>query len=90
MEDSFLYSKDKWDKSHAAPDFKMGYLVLVSTTNFNKIKGCKKNKDPFVGPFDFKDLHGENAVEVESSEELSNKHPTFPVIMIKPYKSGDA
>ncbi|MBW0571921.1 hypothetical protein O181_111636 [Austropuccinia psidii MF-1] len=37
-----------------------------------------------------KALAGENAVEVELSEELSNKHPTFPVSLIKPYKSSDA
>ncbi|MBW0585583.1 hypothetical protein O181_125298 [Austropuccinia psidii MF-1] len=24
MEDSFAYAKDKWDKSHATPDFKVG------------------------------------------------------------------
>ncbi|MBW0462301.1 hypothetical protein O181_002016 [Austropuccinia psidii MF-1] len=35
-------------------------------------------------------LHGENATEVELSEELSNKHPTFPVILVKPYKSSDS
>ncbi|MBW0553570.1 hypothetical protein O181_093285, partial [Austropuccinia psidii MF-1] len=40
MEDSFSCDKDKWDKSHATPDFKVGDLVLVSTTNFNNIKGC--------------------------------------------------
>ncbi|MBW0549021.1 hypothetical protein O181_088736 [Austropuccinia psidii MF-1] len=44
MEDSFAYAKDKWDKAHATPDFKGGDLVLVSNTNFNKIKGCKKLK----------------------------------------------
>ncbi|MBW0588151.1 hypothetical protein O181_127866 [Austropuccinia psidii MF-1] len=38
MEDSFAYAKDKWDKSHATPDFKVGDLVLVSTTNLNNIK----------------------------------------------------
>ncbi|MBW0528027.1 hypothetical protein O181_067742 [Austropuccinia psidii MF-1] len=90
MEQSFAYSKDKWDLSHATPDFKVGDLVLVSTTNFNNIKGCKKLKDSFAGPFVIKALHGENAVEVELSEELSNKHPTFPVSLIKPYKSSDA
>ncbi|MBW0547535.1 hypothetical protein O181_087250 [Austropuccinia psidii MF-1] len=90
MEDSFAYAKDKWDKSHATPDFKVGDLVLVSTTNFNNIKGCKKLKDFFPGPFVIKALHGENSVEVELSEELSNKHPTFPVSLIKPYKSSDA
>ncbi|MBW0492586.1 hypothetical protein O181_032301 [Austropuccinia psidii MF-1] len=34
-------------------------------------------------------LDGKNSVEVELSEELGNKHPTFPVSLIKPYKSGD-
>ncbi|MBW0512894.1 hypothetical protein O181_052609 [Austropuccinia psidii MF-1] len=90
IEDSFAYAKDKWVKSHATPDFKVGDLALVSTTNFNNIKGCKKLKDSFAGPFVIKALHGENAVEVELSEELSNKHPTFPVSLIKPYKSSDA
>ncbi|MBW0549509.1 hypothetical protein O181_089224 [Austropuccinia psidii MF-1] len=66
MEESFAYAKDKWNKSHATPDFKVGDLVPVSSTNFNNIKG------------------------LELSEELSNKHPTFPVSLIKPYKSSDA
>ncbi|MBW0502135.1 hypothetical protein O181_041850 [Austropuccinia psidii MF-1] len=90
MEDSFAYARDKWDKSHATPDFKVGDLVLVSTTNFNNIKGCKKLKDSFAGPFVIKALQGENAVEVELSEELSDKNPTFPVSLIKLYKSSDA
>ncbi|MBW0576271.1 hypothetical protein O181_115986 [Austropuccinia psidii MF-1] len=90
MEYSFAYAKDKWDKSHATPDLKVGDLVLVSTTNFNNIKGCRNLKYSFSGPFVIKALHGENAVEVELSEELSNKHPTFPVSLIKPYKSSDA
>ncbi|MBW0539448.1 hypothetical protein O181_079163 [Austropuccinia psidii MF-1] len=90
MEDSFAYAKDKWDKSHATPDFKVGYLVLVSARNFNNIKGCKRLKDSFAGPFVIKPLHGENTVEVELSEELSNKHPTFSVSLIKPYKSSDS
>ncbi|MBW0564922.1 hypothetical protein O181_104637 [Austropuccinia psidii MF-1] len=62
MEDSFAYGKDKWDKSHATPDFKVRDLVLVSTTNFNKIKGCKKLKDSFALPVVIKTLHGENSV----------------------------
>ncbi|MBW0561337.1 hypothetical protein O181_101052 [Austropuccinia psidii MF-1] len=90
VEDSFSYAKDKWDKSHATSDFKVGDLVLVSTTNSNNIKGCKKLKDSFAGPFVIKALHGENAIEVELSEYLSNKHPTFPVSLVKPYKSSNA
>ncbi|MBW0539411.1 hypothetical protein O181_079126 [Austropuccinia psidii MF-1] len=90
MEDSFTYAKEKWDKSHAPPDFKVGNWVLVSTTNFNNIKGCKNIKDSFSGPFFIKALHGENVVELELSEELSNKHPTFTVSLINTYKSSDA
>ncbi|MBW0586221.1 hypothetical protein O181_125936 [Austropuccinia psidii MF-1] len=81
MEDSFAYAKDRWDKSHATLDFKVGDLVLVSTTNFTNIKGCTNLKESFAGPF---------VVEVELSEELSNKHPTFPVSVINPYKYSDA
>ncbi|MBW0515480.1 hypothetical protein O181_055195 [Austropuccinia psidii MF-1] len=90
MEDPFAYCKDKWDNSHATPDFKVGDLVLVSMTNFNNFKGCKKLKYFFAGTFFIKALHGETAVELEVSEERSNKHPTFPVSLIKPYKSSDA
>ncbi|MBW0550912.1 hypothetical protein O181_090627 [Austropuccinia psidii MF-1] len=89
MEDVFAYAKEKWDKTHATPDFKVGDLVLVSTTNFNNIKVCKNLKDSFSGSFVIKSLHGENSVEVELSEELSNKNPTFSVSLIKPYKSSD-
>ncbi|MBW0525064.1 hypothetical protein O181_064779 [Austropuccinia psidii MF-1] len=88
MEDYFAYAKDKWDKSHATPAFKVGDLVIVSKTNLNNIKGFKKLKDSFAGRLVIKALHRENAVEVELSEELSNKHPTFPVRLIKPYKSS--
>ncbi|MBW0547733.1 hypothetical protein O181_087448 [Austropuccinia psidii MF-1] len=90
MENSFAYAKDKWDKSHATPDFKVGDLVLVSTTNLNNIKGIKKLKDFFAGPFVTKAPHRENAVDIKLCEELSSKHPTFPLSLIKPYKSSDA
>ncbi|MBW0468033.1 hypothetical protein O181_007748 [Austropuccinia psidii MF-1] len=51
MNDAFDYAKQKWDKSHKIPDFKVGDLVLMSTLNFNNIKGPKKLKDSYVGPF---------------------------------------
>ncbi|MBW0504851.1 hypothetical protein O181_044566 [Austropuccinia psidii MF-1] len=82
-DDAFEYAKQKWDKSHKVPDFKVGYLLLVSTLNFNNIKGPKKLQDSYVGPFVIAALHGTNAVQVELSGELENKHPTFPVSLIK-------
>ncbi|MBW0568612.1 hypothetical protein O181_108327, partial [Austropuccinia psidii MF-1] len=45
------YNKQRWDKSHMEPDFKEGDQVLVSTLNFNNLKGPKKMRDSFVGPF---------------------------------------
>ncbi|MBW0549712.1 hypothetical protein O181_089427 [Austropuccinia psidii MF-1] len=62
MEDSFSYAQDKWDKQHATPDFEVGYLVLLSTTNVNNTKGCKKLKDSFEGAFLIKAINGEKAV----------------------------
>ncbi|MBW0582513.1 hypothetical protein O181_122228 [Austropuccinia psidii MF-1] len=77
MNDAFDYAKQKWDKSHKVPDFKVGDLVLVSTLNFNNIKGPKKLEDSYVGPFVIVALHGTNAVQVELSGELENKRPLF-------------
>ncbi|MBW0591571.1 hypothetical protein O181_131286 [Austropuccinia psidii MF-1] len=70
MNDSFRYAKQKWDKSHKVPDFKVGDLVLVSSLNFNNIKGPKKLKDYYVGPFIIVALHGANSVQVELSGEF--------------------
>ncbi|MBW0576133.1 hypothetical protein O181_115848 [Austropuccinia psidii MF-1] len=64
MNDAFDYAKQNWDKSHKVPGFKGGDLFLVSTLNFNNIKGPKKLKDYYVGPFIIIALHGSNAVHV--------------------------
>ncbi|MBW0468269.1 hypothetical protein O181_007984 [Austropuccinia psidii MF-1] len=89
MNDASYYAKQKWDKSHKVPDFKVGDLVLVITLNFHNIKGPKKLKDFYVGPFVIAALHGTNAVQMEFSGELESKHPPFPVSLIKPYQQAD-
>ncbi|MBW0504326.1 hypothetical protein O181_044041 [Austropuccinia psidii MF-1] len=79
MDDAFDYEKQKWEKSHKVPDFKVGDLVLVSTLNFDNIKGPKKFKDSYVGPFVIVSLHGANAVQVELSadkELFALRNPT--------------
>ncbi|MBW0525292.1 hypothetical protein O181_065007 [Austropuccinia psidii MF-1] len=78
MNDTFDYAKQKWDKSHKVPDFKVGDLLLVPTLNFNNIKGPKKLKDSYLGPFFIVALHGTNAVQVELSGELESNTPPFP------------
>ncbi|MBW0551135.1 hypothetical protein O181_090850 [Austropuccinia psidii MF-1] len=88
MQDSFKYAKERWVKSQKHPDFKIGDLVLLSTLNFHNIKGPKKLEDSFAGKFMIKALHGPNAVQLELKSELMNKHPAFPVILIKPYSSS--
>ncbi|MBW0507488.1 hypothetical protein O181_047203 [Austropuccinia psidii MF-1] len=67
------------------PDFKEGDQVLVSTLRFNNLKGSKKMRDSFVGPFTIMKLIGKNAVEVKLTEEFSRKHPVFPVSLVKPF-----
>ncbi|MBW0535120.1 hypothetical protein O181_074835 [Austropuccinia psidii MF-1] len=89
MQDSFKYAKERWDKSHQPPDFKIADLVLVSTLNLNNIKGPKRLKDSFAGQFMIKALHGPNASQLELTGELMSKHQTFPVILIKYYSSSD-
>ncbi|MBW0514124.1 hypothetical protein O181_053839 [Austropuccinia psidii MF-1] len=89
LQDSFKYAKERWDTSHKPPDFKIGDLVLVSTLNLNNIKGPKKFKDSFSGPFMIKPLHGPNAVQLELTGELINKHPAFPVSLIRPYSTSE-
>ncbi|MBW0518707.1 hypothetical protein O181_058422 [Austropuccinia psidii MF-1] len=89
MIDSFKYAKEGWIESHKPPDFESGDLVLVSTLNFNNIKDPKKLEYTFAGPFMIKALHGPNAVQLELTGELMSKHPAFPLILIKPYRSSD-
>ncbi|MBW0558028.1 hypothetical protein O181_097743 [Austropuccinia psidii MF-1] len=89
MQESFEYVNERWDKGHKPPDFKIGDLVLVSTLNFNNKGGPKKLNNCFAGPFMIKALHGPHAVQLQLTGELINKHPTFPVSLIKPYSSSD-
>ncbi|MBW0558218.1 hypothetical protein O181_097933 [Austropuccinia psidii MF-1] len=67
------------------PDFKEGDQVLVSTLNFNNLKGPKTMRDSFVEPFITINLVGKNAVEVKLTERLSGKHAVFPVSFVNPH-----
>ncbi|MBW0465450.1 hypothetical protein O181_005165 [Austropuccinia psidii MF-1] len=89
MQDFFKYAKYRWDKSHKQPDFEVGDLFLVSILSFNNIKGSKKLKYFFAGHFMIRALHGPNAVKLELTGELINKHPNFPVSLKNPYSSSD-
>ncbi|MBW0537508.1 hypothetical protein O181_077223 [Austropuccinia psidii MF-1] len=89
MKDTFKYAKERWDKSHKPPYFKIEELVLVSTLNFNNIKGPKKLKYSFARPVIIKALHGLNAVQLELAGEFMNKHPKFPVSLIRPSSSSE-
>ncbi|MBW0468676.1 hypothetical protein O181_008391 [Austropuccinia psidii MF-1] len=79
------YNKQRWHKSHMEPDFKEGDKVLVSTLSLNNLKGPKKMRDSFLGPFTIIKLIGKNAVGVKLTAEFSRKHPVFLVSLVKPY-----
>ncbi|MBW0501766.1 hypothetical protein O181_041481 [Austropuccinia psidii MF-1] len=89
MQYSFKYADGRCDKSHKPLDFKVGDLVIVLTLNFNNIKCQEKLQDSFEGTFIIRELHGPNAVQLELTSVLMNKHPDFPVSLIKPYSSSD-
>ncbi|MBW0474777.1 hypothetical protein O181_014492 [Austropuccinia psidii MF-1] len=65
------------------PHFKEGDHVLVSTLNFNNLKGPKKMREKFLEPFTIIKLIGKNAVEVNLTEEFSRKHSVFPVMEVE-------
>ncbi|MBW0502799.1 hypothetical protein O181_042514 [Austropuccinia psidii MF-1] len=67
------------------PDSREGDQVLVSTLNFNNLKGPKKMRDSFVAPFTIIKLIGKIAVEVKLTEEFSRKHPVVAVGLVSPY-----
>ncbi|MBW0562663.1 hypothetical protein O181_102378 [Austropuccinia psidii MF-1] len=71
------------------PGFKEGDQVLVSSLNFNNLKGPKNMRDPFVGPFTIIKLIGKNSVQVNLTEEFSTKHPVFAVSLVKPYSQTE-
>ncbi|MBW0504919.1 hypothetical protein O181_044634 [Austropuccinia psidii MF-1] len=79
------YNKQRWDKSHVEPNFDEGDKALVSTLNFNNLKGLKRMRDSFGGPFTIIKVIGEHAVEVKITEEFSRKNPVFPVSLVRPY-----
>ncbi|MBW0466184.1 hypothetical protein O181_005899 [Austropuccinia psidii MF-1] len=63
--------------------------MSVSTLKFDNFKAPKKLKDSFSGPFIIEFFHATNTVQVEVIGELENKHPTFPVSLVKHYTSSD-
>ncbi|MBW0552976.1 hypothetical protein O181_092691 [Austropuccinia psidii MF-1] len=63
----------------------MVVTVLVSTSNLKNLKGPRKMRDSFVEPFTIIRSIGKNKVEVILTEQLSRKHPVFPVSLVKPY-----
>ncbi|MBW0500118.1 hypothetical protein O181_039833 [Austropuccinia psidii MF-1] len=85
IEEAQQYNKQRYENTHKKSDFREGDQVLMSTLNLNKFKGPKKMRDSFLGQFNIILLIGTNAVEVRLTEELSRKHPVFPVSLVKTY-----
>ncbi|MBW0534247.1 hypothetical protein O181_073962 [Austropuccinia psidii MF-1] len=81
------YNMQRYDKTHMEPDFKEGDQVLVSTLNFNNIKGKKKMRDSFVGPFIIIKPIGKNA-EGENKFPSRKKTTTPPDIVDVEYSPG--
>ncbi|MBW0476083.1 hypothetical protein O181_015798 [Austropuccinia psidii MF-1] len=65
------------------------FKIILDKVKQHAKQSPKKPKYSYVGPFAIVYLHGTNAVQVELSGELENKHPTFPVSLMKAYKTAD-
>ncbi|MBW0570225.1 hypothetical protein O181_109940 [Austropuccinia psidii MF-1] len=65
------------------------FNIMLDKVKHHANQSPKKPTDYYVGPFIIVGLHGTTAVQVELSGELENKHPTFPVSLIKPYQQAD-
>ncbi|MBW0468520.1 hypothetical protein O181_008235 [Austropuccinia psidii MF-1] len=89
MKDYFKYAEERLHQPHKPHNFKVGYLFLGSTLSLNNIKAPKKFKISFTGPFMIRELHAHNAVQLELTGELMNKHKTFHVSLIKHYSSSE-
>ncbi|MBW0583523.1 hypothetical protein O181_123238 [Austropuccinia psidii MF-1] len=89
MKDSTKNEKETWGKGHEPPDFKRGELVLVSALSLRNMKGQKKLKDSFTGPFIQIAQNVPNPVQQELTHELMKKLPAFPVGLMKTYSSSD-
>ncbi|MBW0589344.1 hypothetical protein O181_129059 [Austropuccinia psidii MF-1] len=76
------YNKQRWDKSQMEPDFKEGDQSLVSTINFNNLKGPKKMRDSFVGPFTIIHLVKPYYQTEEDKFPSRKKNPTPPEIVV--------
>ncbi|MBW0521686.1 hypothetical protein O181_061401 [Austropuccinia psidii MF-1] len=59
INDALEYAKQRWDKSHKTPEFKVGDLILVSTLNFNNIKDPNRSKIPLQDNFLLKPFMGQ-------------------------------
>ncbi|MBW0466847.1 hypothetical protein O181_006562 [Austropuccinia psidii MF-1] len=57
------YNKQRYEKTHMKPEFQNEDQVLVSILSFSKLKGPKKMRYSFVGPFTIIKLIGKNEVE---------------------------
>ncbi|MBW0513020.1 hypothetical protein O181_052735 [Austropuccinia psidii MF-1] len=77
------FNNKMYYKNHKEPEFREGDQVLVSTLNFNNLKGLNKRRDSFVEPLPIIILIGENAVEVKIIEEFYRKHPVFQISLVK-------
>ncbi|MBW0481669.1 hypothetical protein O181_021384 [Austropuccinia psidii MF-1] len=71
------YNKQGWDKSHMEPDFKQGDKVLVSILNFKNLKGPKKMRDSFVGPFTIIKLIGKKCSGSQTHRGIFQETPSL-------------
>ncbi|MBW0511727.1 hypothetical protein O181_051442 [Austropuccinia psidii MF-1] len=74
------YNKQRWDKSHMEPDYKEGDQVIVSTLNFNNLKGTKKMRDSSGRPFTIIRLIGKIQWKSNSQKNFPGNTQSFQYV----------
>ncbi|MBW0538575.1 hypothetical protein O181_078290 [Austropuccinia psidii MF-1] len=81
----YALNKDLVDIHPKASSFKL----MLDKARRHANRCPKKLNDSFVGTFVIKALQGPNAVQLELTGELMNKHPAFSVSLINRYSSSE-
>jgi hypothetical protein len=76
-------SKKCWDAKHQESPFEPGDFVCISSKFFVFADRAPRLKPAFVGPFEMLEKIGLNACRLKLHPPFHQRHPVFPVSLLK-------
>jgi len=74
-----------YNRHHLDKTYKMGDLVMLSTSNLEQGRYSKKLSDKFIGPCIVKKVVGSQAYQLELPDKFSKIHNVFHVSLLEPW-----